>query len=1590
MKRKLIFIMVVALITWGIRAALNPHITELDLNIDGVADYDEFYEPSPSITPKGPGGFVCSNGWKKITLKAVGVNDPMKTRLNWDSSKIEVWTTNGGTQVLSPTLWDPASDMPTNLWVKGVAVSATGPTTNASGDWMNCGPEHITLEAINNGAEPTTAPGTYYDRIAFTVVECDLDVDSNNDSVIDDTDDASEEFSPGMLILSNTDNDDFMTEFAANNVQIDNANERIDGSADRDDLREIRIRVPRYATGAYLYKTGAGKIRVFFDDGANGVVILGPDSAVSSNLMPYVITEGTTVPGAGTATFAYEGVTNGPVHLELRVFYGGVSPVCSDKVEINVLDVFMVQDEPSAAAGTSAAGVSALGGATVRSPAVYRVVEGTCTELASVLAGEASSHSLTPPPPPPPPEPPVPPYTDRPWVEKITMGGETGDEISAHLPATVIRIHGANFANGCTVAFANGLISVCGVSYVSPNRLDVTVRTDTEVFGQTALAVTNPDGAASGYGPFVRVGALYDAQGITGLQKGGYEVFSIIRKETANRIGYVDCAGISAFGGGTNTLTGDGHTSSGTNTGFAVALTNGVSYQVQLYFGHPTNATGPFTVKINGGVVATGLTTTGGEVRVVGATVAASNGLVNVTLESGTGVLVSVCGLRIHAADGEAFADLRHENYTPALLAYDFEGVDGLTVTGCVRVLPVVKTTGVAVGYADAAGISSFSSGPTGQLTADGHWSARTTTRLIADVPTNGTYRTTLSLFNPTNTVGPVAVWMNGRCVASNVMAPAGSLREVVGVATVTAGRVEMDLLNASNAVWGICGLALSEEWPTNMPANWVAGLPTTLAIGVKAGEFGLSGGTIRITVPDGFPAPTLSDPAAAGYVRVSCPDSVTVNAAQVSGREITLMLSKFEAGRLVEVLFGDRSGGGPGVTAGAAASYLFDVRTCGPGGTLLPAMAPGETRLVATGAVSGYCRVAGGSDYEEWPGYSLYDTDPAAPSPTATDPIFPLTTVGDGCRRRMMVVGEDVALNALLNLQISCEKADGSDWEVKTFGLTTTGVARQRITQKKILIHDGEVDPETVAYFEAQGYELLRGEGANFVKTKAYRGSSAGTSSSGKSVSATSGSGSIGAMAGGSTGGGRLVGGNHQQNQGIKMYAVKDEAAGIQLNADVCLSDYWSKSDLTDGAIQFRTPKWSVRKANTVYIEVYQALTKLDPSADMWIKPQPGRGDEPAGNWIKLGSSSSFGDFPYVVREGGGIITHRFTKNADNSTLNAGGVATPASVDTPISEPLVQMKLCNSAGVVLAGPSSAMFDLRSSSWTEGVTGDRIARAARVRQKWNEACPITGANIDDATEYKFGDPFRPPESEPSGDIKVFLAHGVNMDGTGGTLKDLTPGGRPKWSWQESGWGAGKMNTGKLIAGSGKEDAEVTIVLSCMGLGDADKMDIIGTGQHSEERDHLYFENGIHMVLGFESRVHSNLNPANFKAVVGEDAYKPLDEKLKDFLMDMKKGKKIREAWLENMASAWYYRNEGRTSARAWREIPRVIACNLGTPSVWEQQLPLGDEPVAIAADIKPAQASQITTENRVLGDPNPPDGTKPSPPNKPSWGNEVE
>ncbi|MEI6149713.1 MAG: hypothetical protein WCS01_11485, partial [bacterium] len=124
----------------------NPHILDVDLSIEGVENPDEV----------SPGGFVAKDGLKRIFLNYTGVNLPTKTRLNWDSAKIKVDGLPDGTDEI---YWDPASMMPTQLWVRGLAASDTGP------EGTNGGPEHLCLEAINNGAP------YLYDRVAFTVYE---------------------------------------------------------------------------------------------------------------------------------------------------------------------------------------------------------------------------------------------------------------------------------------------------------------------------------------------------------------------------------------------------------------------------------------------------------------------------------------------------------------------------------------------------------------------------------------------------------------------------------------------------------------------------------------------------------------------------------------------------------------------------------------------------------------------------------------------------------------------------------------------------------------------------------------------------------------------------------------------------------------------------------------------------------------------------------------------------------------------------------------------------------------------------------------------------------------------------------------------------------------------------------------------------------------------------------------------------------------------------------------------------------------------------------------------------------------------------
>jgi hypothetical protein len=91
MKRTLNLIMTLALTltTWSLRAAINPNILTVNVNIDGIPD---------TIAEENPGGYVAVGGTRK-KVKFKGTLDPAapnpKVRVSWVSGKIELQKLDG-------------------------------------------------------------------------------------------------------------------------------------------------------------------------------------------------------------------------------------------------------------------------------------------------------------------------------------------------------------------------------------------------------------------------------------------------------------------------------------------------------------------------------------------------------------------------------------------------------------------------------------------------------------------------------------------------------------------------------------------------------------------------------------------------------------------------------------------------------------------------------------------------------------------------------------------------------------------------------------------------------------------------------------------------------------------------------------------------------------------------------------------------------------------------------------------------------------------------------------------------------------------------------------------------------------------------------------------------------------------------------------------------------------------------------------------------------------------------------------------------------------------------------------------------------
>jgi hypothetical protein len=98
----------------------------------------------------------------------------------------------------------------------------------------------------------------------------------------------------------------------------------------------------------------------------------------------------------------------------------------------------------------------------------------------------------------------------------------------------------------------------------------------------------------------------------------------------------------------------------------------------------------------------------------------------------------------------------------------------------------------------------------------------------------------------------------------------------------------------------------------TATPASVSASSHQTITLVYTAATGGLAGGAIRITVPSGWSAPSVTA-TDAGYA------TATTGALAVSGQMITVSALTRSAGQKVTVTYGSRASGGPGATAAAA-----------------------------------------------------------------------------------------------------------------------------------------------------------------------------------------------------------------------------------------------------------------------------------------------------------------------------------------------------------------------------------------------------------------------------------------------------------------------------------------------------------------------------------------------------------------------------------------------------------------------------------------------------------------------------------------------
>ncbi|MBW2646677.1 MAG: hypothetical protein JRE23_10945 [Deltaproteobacteria bacterium] len=436
---------------------------------------------------------------------------------------------------------------------------------------------------------------------------------------------------------------------------------------------------------------------------------------------------------------------------------------------------------------------------------------------------------------------------------------------------------------------------------------------------------------------------------------------------------------------------------------------------------------------------------------------------IEVAIDVATGATLEATWVKVINPDGiEAFSD----SPSGVALGLDFGTEESVLQPGFARFSPAGFDPLLGYGYTDISGVAAFVRVDADSLLRDGHASEIVDGHIRVTLD-NGRYQGTLYFGDNDQDVdvGPFSVHAEGNVVAEDLTIPAGTFSDLSFDFVIQDGELNLDFVRSDGSMWAVNGLVIRRIDGTGIALVTPSGVAVNeyeeIEFEVIPDDLPLSpDGQISLVIPESWTAPQVSNPTAEGYVTATGMDGASVSTVAIEGRTILVNTNVFEPGQRINVLYGDKSGSGPGSRASEEGAFKFPIQTRGSNGVLKSIRRIPEISVVDSSEAPDEP-----TPFEPLPQEPIVEQTPPPDFRTEEPVVF------EASKFKVRIKGNFTSPEEAIVEMLEGESVVDS----KMIHLMPQG--GDLVSEETLLLYHGDVESEAAQYFESQGLTLIDGE---------------------------------------------------------------------------------------------------------------------------------------------------------------------------------------------------------------------------------------------------------------------------------------------------------------------------------------------------------------------------------------------------------------------------------------------------------------------------------------------------------------------------------